>query len=1439
MTIELLGPTRVSGTDRALSPRDRVVLSTLCVAPGESVPAEVIADALWGEVAPKTWTKVVQGSVARLRKTLGATAIITEDTGYRLAVPGSDLDTVEFERLVARGRELMVVHEPARAAAHFGRALSLWRGAPFTELDGWDPARAEAVRLTDVRRSVEEELVQARLDMGLAAQGAADAQALVAREPFRERRWGLLALALYRTGRQREALDVLRRARATFAEELGIDPGPELVALETRMLQQDPELLDVREHVAASSATCPYRGLRAFDVGDADFFHGRDDLVADALDRLVEQPLLVVVGASGAGKSSLVRAGVVPALVRAGGAHRVSVTMPGSDPLAALAAASAATAPDGLLVVDQLEELFAQGGDVPGRFLDRLADLVDGGRRVVVTLRADHLGGLAASPRFARAAERALLLITPMSEEQLARVIVEPAQQVGLVLEPGLVDLLLRDVVDEPGALPLLSHALAETWEHREGVVLTVDGYRATGGIRGAVAQSAERLYGSLDADDQETLRSVLRRLVLTPVEGEPVAASVPLRVAGATPDAERILDLLVRARLVTATDGSAALAHESLVRAWPRLRDQLAEDVDGQRILSHLQTAADGWLVQGRPEDELYRGARLGAALDWQQRAHPALSPTEEAFLAASAAREEAEQARLADQLAQQGRRNRQLRTALGGVAALLVVALVSGGLAVVNARRAESAVLDGDARRLAAQSYAADDGPTAQLLAAAAYRLRDTVDTRSALLAALQRDDAVLYRVPLASRGSWVGASADGSTVLVMDNQSRVSAFAPATRALQPLYRAPVDEMSAMSPDGRWLLGCGTAQTVTSEGPKQAVLLDAVTGEVARVLPTLLPDGDGWATCGAFSADGRYLVVADASGDTAVGAAVYDMRDLGAAPRRWTPPSGISALAVGTTLFAVRTSVGGVTTVRIGDLRRVSEVVRADLACGSACPVAISSNDRHVAVTQAGHHVPVQLAAAHLTETPSAAEGLASEITLLSYSPDNRLASAGADGALLVQQAPVDPGGLPVTLIRSPGSGATVASVVWVGQRQQSRLYSVGGGGQLVAWNLGTVPRAVSLEGAAPTQLDFARGVGGRIVGLTRDGSEIYDLDMAARQGRWSGVPFPPEQGDQNAWSADGTRVVLTSYDGSTRTWAYHVVDADTGAVVWSTTRRESDDQARHHADRPAWAGISDDGRRIVVPRSPDRLSVVDVASGTEVRQIVLDPTFVASEGVWFTPLRLGDDGSVLLQARTPAATDVPLTEGARYPWRDDAPRQLVSVDADGHLLGRAVLASTMGVVHAALSPDGTRVAVSAYDGTVQVFDARTLAPKAPAVLAQDGWVQSVSWSPDSSMLLTSGTDGVLALWDGTTLNRIGPATLLGGTGRNGTTAWFTPDGGIGGIVQGLGPASGPTWFSMPGQPERWLAEVCGLAGRDMTAEEWAQYVGDRPRQPVCPQS
>ena len=713
----------IDGRAGALGRRDRVVLAALAVHPGEAVTADGLADLLWGEAPPASAAKIVQGCIVRLRKLLGGHAIETTPDGYRLTVPMDQIDAQRFERAVDRARSLIVAEDPERAGHVLAEALALWRGTPLVELDTWDRAQIEAARLGELLLAAEELHVETALRSGHHEEVVGRARALVGHAPLRERRWVLLATAQYHSGQQSEALRTLRRVRIVLREELGLEPGPDIEELEAAILRQDPSL-SATTALPEPSAVCPYRGLLPYDVADAEAFFGREADIEACLRRLATSSILAVVGPSGCGKSSLIRAGVAAVLRRDG--VRVVILTPGMHPMSALTALSG-PGPAPTLVVDQCEEVFSLCQDPAERaqFLGVLTGQAESGR-LVLSFRADRLADISAFPAFARVMERGMFLLGALGEDSLRMAIEEPARRASLVVEPGLVDLLVTEVAGHPGALPLVSHALAETWQRREGRTMTVAAYRDSGGIRGAVAESAEEIYTRLEPAQQSLLRDLLLRLVSPGPAGEPVRSRLPRRLVVTDPRHDQMIDLLIQSRLVMSDASVVEIAHEALAAAWPRLRGWLDDDVEGQRALHHLATAADAWESLGRPDSELYRGVRLAAVREWRARAPVTLSSTEQAFLDASDRLASTELRAAQDQSRRQLRANRRLRGLLGVAAGLLVAALAAGLLALdqtdqARASRASAlrAATAEEARRVGARALLSNDVAQSVLLA------------------------------------------------------------------------------------------------------------------------------------------------------------------------------------------------------------------------------------------------------------------------------------------------------------------------------------------------------------------------------------------------------------------------------------------------------------------------------------------------------------------------------------------------------------------------------------------------------------------------------------------------------------------------------------------------------------------------------------------------
>src|SRR3954447_21129410 len=487
------------------------------------------------------------------------------------------------------------------------------------------------------------------------------------------------------------------------------------------------------------ASEAPYRGLLAFEPADRRFFFGREDIVDELLARLAPGRPLAIIGASGSGKSSLLRAGVVAAVLagEVDGVERATVVTPGPDPRLEVT-----DDPRELVVVDQFEELYTLCQDAARRdaFIDRLLALSS---PVAIGVRADLYGRLSDHADLARAAADNQILLGAMGHEELERAITEPARVAGLRLEPGLSELILRDVAREPGALPLLSHALRVTWEGRDGRTLTVDGYRASGGVASAVAQTADSVVEAVPPDRQALMRSLFLRLTEL---GEGIEDSRRrVAVEELVPDGvsreavQALLDRLAEARLVTLGEGTAEVAHEVLIREWPTLRAWLEEDRAGIRLHRRLGDAARLWDAGSREAGDLYRGTRLAAALEWAESHPDALNAGERAFLNASVA--EAERERSA-----QTRANRRLRLLLGGVGLLLVAAVIAGMLALRAGDHARETARTADAQRLGAQALVDDRLERSLLLAQAGRVLDDSVPTRSNLLSALVRHPAAV---------------------------------------------------------------------------------------------------------------------------------------------------------------------------------------------------------------------------------------------------------------------------------------------------------------------------------------------------------------------------------------------------------------------------------------------------------------------------------------------------------------------------------------------------------------------------------------------------------------------------------------------------------------------------------------------------------------------
>ncbi|MER7519542.1 helix-turn-helix domain-containing protein [Streptomyces sp. NPDC126499] len=354
-----------------------------------------------------------------------------------------------------------------------------------------------------------------------------------------------------------------------------------------------------------NDAACPYRGLSRYEPSDRDVFFGRDRLIDDLVILSREHRIVTVFGPSGSGKSSLLRAGLVPRLQDLDPAPAaIRLLTPGDRSLTRhchlLVPADAPG--DTWLIVDQFEEIFTlcQEGERTSFLNALLAAGVPGARiRVVLGIRADFYPHCLAHAGLAQAVRDASLPITPMTRDELRQVITGPASARTLAVERSLTTRLIDEIHGQDAGLPLLSHSLLETWLRRHGRTLTLDAYERSGGVHGAIARTAEAAYERLDPSQTEIARRILLRLITPGEPGRPDTCR-PADRSSLGPVGP-VLDELVRARLVTIDADTIALAHESLMTAWPRLHNWIEQDREKLRLRRWLTEAAEAWEAVGR----------------------------------------------------------------------------------------------------------------------------------------------------------------------------------------------------------------------------------------------------------------------------------------------------------------------------------------------------------------------------------------------------------------------------------------------------------------------------------------------------------------------------------------------------------------------------------------------------------------------------------------------------------------------------------------------------------------------------------------------------------------------------------------------------------------------------------------------------------------------
>jgi WD40 repeat protein/class 3 adenylate cyclase len=1080
--------------------------------------------------------------------------------------------------------------------------------------------------------------------------------------------------------------------------------------------------------VAAADVDCPYKGLAAFEAEDADYFFGREELVAELTARLAGTRFLAVVGPSGSGKSSLVRAGLLPAvwagaLPDSGEWQTLTIT-PGAHPLNELAARLSILTDDRpaallqdleadpraldlairraliskpedaklLLVVDQFEEIFALCRDEEERraFIDALLYAVEaeGGRTVVVpTIRADFYGRCAEYPALAAQMSDGLL-VGPLSEAELRAAIERPAEVVSLRLEPGLADLILDDVSGEPGALPLLSHALLETFARRRGHTLTLSGYAASGGVAGAIAQTADTLYGNLDGDEQALARGIFLRLTELGEEGsqDTRRRAAPAELVRSEEEATRVealLRTLADARLVTTGEDSVEVAHEALIREWPTLRGWLEEDREGLRIHRHLTEAAQEWQELGREPGELYRGARLAAADEWAQEQQEALNPLERDFLAASREMAEREAAE------REAQRQRELE---------------------------------------AARALAAEQEKRAQEQARSAGRLR-----RRALLLAGAMGVAVILAV--------VALFAFGQA-----NQSAGVAQAASTQAVSERYAA--ETAQALEADQR-----ATAEAEGWARATQQAVAEAEAEARATQQAVAETEAQARATQQAIAEEQKALAEAQTRLATSRELANAAVASLDEDPER-SALLAMEALEFADTLEARNALRRALPEIRILHTMPIPDLSSA---------IAYSPDGALVAAAVYGESGGVWIWDTDTGEELLVLRHGVSAVPRIEFSPDGALLVASGETQLVGWELRSDPntGAVSATeAFRLTGylansSGMFEQAINWMSfSPDGTRLAVAHWKGAPTVFDVATMAEILRLEGHAITCRDAEYSPDGELLVTICDDGLVKTWDAASGQELLTLVGHSGTTVIRSAdFSPDGTRLVTAEEGGTLFVW-----DPFTGQKLLTLL-----------SDYGSFfrAYFSPDGRSLVGAMSDGTVRVWDAASGGLLRTYAGHTGSVQDAAISPDGRQLasaGTDGTAKLWTTALVGEDSVFSIGAgavalRLDYSPDSKYLAVN-----NFLGQASvwdpaagepvvtlppLGQPGGTSSVDFSPDGSHLAVGTMAGPIQIWDVASRELET-TLRGHTGGAFEVSFSPDGKRLGSAGFDGRGLVWD-----------------------------------------------------------------------------------------
>lgn len=1255
-----------------------------------------------------------------------------------------------------------------------------------------------------------------------------------------------------------------RRARPTPVSPGLYDMGQWQRLWERATSGEDEEHTPV-EAPAVSGGVCPYRGLASYRQQDARWFFGRErstDALVDQL-RTVEKTggLVMLVGASGAGKSSLLNAGLVPALRNGalgglqererdkgqegdGRASTVVQLVPGSDPLAELTSripelaevlpglpdtAEATSSPEStdlvhatqdavhtwarreatgaappVVIVDQFEETFTLCPDEATRrtFIQVLSAACTPPEPgdpapvlVVLGIRADFYEQCLAHQELADALQHRHMVLGPLTTSELREAVNGPAKAVGLELEPGLAELIVREVsADGPrgthdaGVLPLLSHALLATWQRRKAGRLTLAGYRAAGGIQGAVAATAERAWSGLDPAARTAARLLLLRLVRL---GEDTQATrrrgTRRQLAAESTDpgkTEESLEALVRARLVTLDAETVEITHEALLHAWPRLRDWIDDDRQGNLLRQRLEEDGRAWEESDRDTSLLYRGSRLEQAHGWARSAG-------DTFLTRSAVEFLAASVRL---------RRRTVWIMRSAVAALVALAVLAVGAAVVAWQQRNDAVF-------------------AQVLAEA-DRVQDTDPSLSAQL------DLVAHRLRPDDEGA----------------NSRLISIVNAPLATPLLGHSGAVYLTTFSPNGRLLATASYDRTVR--------LWDVSDRSRPKPLGGPLTGHTSWVSSAVFSPDGRTLASAGDDGTVRL----WDVSDPAHPSRIGAPLTGHDG-----TIYLVAFSPDGRTLASAGD----DGTVRLWNVGDPARPKALGALTGHTAAVRSVAFSPDgrTLAAGgdddtirlwntadprHPEPVGTALTGHTDLVHSVAFRPDGRtLASGSADGTIRLWNVSDPARAAPIGSALTGHTGP-IWSVAF--SPDGERLAAASADSTASLWNVS--------DPASPSQVgEPLAGSSGEMfaLGFSPDGRTLATGSGDSKVRLWS-VPTLDMTGRTGAFRPDGKVLATAARDGRVRLWnvsapdrpvplskPFMPADGYQRSMMFSPDGRTLAVRTGHHElylwnitdpARPALAGspltlhtrfagadslaYSPDGHTLATAYDDRTIQLWDVRDPS--RPVPLGAPLTGHKG-YVNALVFNADGSVLASGGADSAIRL---------WNVSDPRHVTR-------LGKPLKGHAGPVNSLLYTPDGDTLASGSDDDTVRLWDVtdpRAATAQGSPLTGHSEAVVSLTFSEDGHILASGGDDNTVRLWnvsDPSDVSAIGQA--MSPNAKTGNFLSFSP------ASHMLGVSSGTDTIRLWNlDVDEAVRRVCSTTHDVLTREKWHEYLPRLSYEPPC---